>query len=158
MSKRLSEYCFTNDTLVSLANGRIKFIGEIKENDIVLSANGVPTKVIKIFKHKINEEILEIKHTLNGFNLKTTYNHPILSTSREDGLCYYGSKCFIGNKKECDSCKRTIPKKVFIEAGDLRKGDFLYAPGIQLVGEYDEDINEDLAWILGLFVDRKSVV
>jgi hypothetical protein len=153
-SKSFTEYCVLPDTLISLSDGRVKEISKITEGEEVLSADGKPTKVIKVFRREVDEELLEIKHTLNGFGLKVTYNHPILISLREDNVCYYrnSKKCFKNCFDACRDCKKTLSTKDYMEAGDLRVGDYVFSPSLAFDYENSTELTEDLAWALGLFV------
>lgn len=155
-SKTQSDYCFVPDTLISMRDGHPKEIQDVKVGDVVMSAAGVPTTVIKTFKREVSEEIVNINHSLNGFKLRCTKNHPILSTSREDNLCFYShsptGKCFEGNRERCGECRKTVSTRDFTPAGELRVQDVIFSPGLAYTEGGSDSFDTEDAWVFGLFV------
>lgn len=156
-AKTAEQYCFVPDTKITMSDGRVKNIKDIMVGDTVLSADGKDTTVLKLFENKYAGDLLRINSSLNGFDLITTPNHPILSSNREDFACFYREKgnsvvsCFPGRMPECSSCRKTKPLKEFSPASALRVGDIVYSPGISSKNTADV-MSKDDAYICGLFV------
>lgn len=154
-SKTRNDYCFPPGTLVSMADGSQRPIESIAAGDFVLSSTGVPTKVTALMERNVQEELVEIRHTINGIPLLCTGNHPILSSHRELFSCYYvhntaaSRTCFPGATQWCHQCRKPHVAPHFVEAEDLRDGDSVYSPAISNTST--SDLDEFSAYMIGLF-------
>lgn len=122
-------YCFEPHTQILMADGSQQCISSVVEGDLVRSHDGSINRVVKVNKRATqNEKMLKIKIAgICGEDfsfLKVTPGHKIFVDSN--------------NKIKC------------IEAGSLKKGDFLLSPC-----NYDRDedfkISNDFAWLIGIY-------
>lgn len=90
--------CFTGDTLVTTPGKHVP-ISEIKEGDFVISAEGFKRKVNKVWITPYKGTFISLKVRYNNRPIKCTPNHPFL-----------------------------VKDKGWVEAKDLKKGDFLCIP------------------------------
>ena len=92
--------CLAPDTMVVSAKGYVR-IDDLRPGDFVLSADGRFHKIEWMSRHKVDEDIYEIKAVGTNYNDFATGNHPYLVW---------------------DKAKKTAS---FVEAKDLRSGDLL---------------------------------
>lgn len=78
-------YCFAENTPILMDDFSIKPISEVKEGDSVIDSSGKPTKVLKTFKHLLdNKKALVLKSRAIAGNLICSFNHPFLVQTREE--------------------------------------------------------------------------
>jgi len=157
---RRSDYCFIKGTEVTTWDGCIVPIEDIKEGDYVMDQNGSPTKVIKLFCRQVDEDVVRIKTSLSGIDTVTTKNHPILTLPGEASGFYNIDNChYYAKINDLPVCEREgfgsfSISPDFISAGFLRPKDFVFCPIIDVreFRQLPEDVDEQFAWVCGLFV------
>lgn len=134
----LNLICVPENTKVITEGYIPKKINEIKVGEKVLTHLGRFKKVKEVFERNYQGEIIEIK--VSKFrSLKLTPNHPVLALPRKNIQCYFShSRNYIPVCREFNgkiNCKKRCQKwinfswePIFIEAKDLRKGDFVAIP------------------------------
>jgi intein/homing endonuclease len=164
-AKTRREYCFVGDTLITMYDGTVKPITDVAIGDKVLDAQGKIVEVIETFKNHVIEDLITYKTTLNGLTSKTTKNHPILISNREDfGKCFYQVNgnaetisCLPSSKAKCVDCKKNLDiQKDFVPAGEIRLKDIIYSPFHSKEYFIREDFTEEDAWVFGLFMAEGS--
>ncbi len=155
-----AQYCFLPETLITMHDGTLKSIADVQEGEYVLSADGNSTKVIKSFTRSYNDNIVVFKNNINGFETKCTKNHPILSVPLENSICHHkvinqqvknSFSCFNEGSDYCQHCRKDLFKPTFMEAENLKVNDLIFAPSIHRQDLVDMHLDEEYAWILGLF-------
>jgi len=121
--------CVPPDTMIITFNG-VKPISEVKVGDFVLTHKGHFKKVVKVFKRKYKGKLVEIKPWgFANFSLKLTPEHPVLAIVRKGKA----------RKAIKDNLK-------WVEARNLKKGDFIVFPIIQ-------NKSEKIVFDLSKFID-----
>ena len=82
-----SRFCITADTIVTMSNGDMKNISELKDGDIVMTINPKtllkePSRIYNWFERE-SEKLLELT-TMSGRTIKCTTEHPFLI--RKNGI------------------------------------------------------------------------
>ena len=108
--------CFAGDTLLHTADG-IKPIQEIKEGDLVLGQRGRYREVRKCMAYNQTDPMVEIdvKHAITP--LKVTSGHPLWAIR--------GIPMEQANQRSYDWLEKGKVKPEWVEAGELRKGDYV---------------------------------
>ena len=75
-------YCFAGDTPIVMHDFTVKPISEIKIGDKVIDADGRPTPVLNIFKHKGDNRALVMKSRGIAGELVCSKNHPFMIFTR----------------------------------------------------------------------------
>lgn len=150
--------CFLDGTLVTMSDGTVKAIEEIRPGDKVLSDKGTIRTVKKKFDNFYDGEIVEFGTAGNMGSVRATRDHKVLAIKRNEILCLH-----VGNNRSCkpdaketDACLQHkcggIDVEKYIgwrEVGSLEKGDYLLMP----MSQPDNDaIPASLAYLFGLFV------
>lgn len=124
--------CFLPDSPVIIANGETKNIQNIEVGDKVISHTGELRKVYNVLEYDADEEMYSIQ-ILGGRKIKCTNNHRILALPREE--CKYSATKMPRCSKFCakyDKCPRretsALQEPVWVEAQDLKQGDFVAVP------------------------------
>lgn len=131
------ERCVTEDTDIISTNFITKMAKEIEINDSVITQDGSISEVIDKYTEFINESIIEIKSSLFNQYYKTTKEHRYLAIKSEfcSQKCKKDRICFNKTRNRCIVCKNKYflnYKKEWIKAEDLKTGDFLVLPKIQI--------------------------
>lgn len=114
---RTGRGCFTEDSLVHTEN-EIKSIKDIKTGDKVITESGEFNSVLNTMKYEIEEDLIQIKH--------------IYGTDK-----YYPTICTLDHKILINR----DDKVNWIEAGDIKHGDFVCTPKIELEDRLDNTID-----------------
>ena len=132
VSAGIDFYCLDGSTPILMANGEQKPISSIREGDLVRSHDGSSNEVLEVHSRHTKEDMLAVK--IDGVNqdtLKITKGHTVFIMKDE--------------------------KILEIQAGSLKKGDYLLSPCL-----YEENyssniyINNDLAWLIGVYSAKGS--
>jgi intein/homing endonuclease len=164
-AKNPSEYCFLPGTYVTMHDGTVKPIEDIKEGDSVAAADGSKTTVLKTFVRDVDETIADITTSVDGTPISATLNHPVLSSPYEDAVCAFVKKsagsrqpsCIPGLREACHSCRKARTQRSFVAVSDLQVGDLVYSPVLQELGSYPAAVDDEYAWVLGLYMAEGSV-
>lgn len=163
-AKTPREYCFTPDTLITMADGARKPISDIKIGDTVMSSSGYPTKVTQLFRRDVDEEICHIKTSINGRVIRTTKNHPILALPADVahflGIYNGCSKNLTMNYLPCGSLRKEFSsikiEPAFVDAESLVPHDIVFSPVLKNIDGSESDLDVEEAWVLGLFTAEGS--
>lgn len=162
-SRRQSDYCFVPGTLITMADGTTRDVMFVREGDSVLDADGHPTRVVAAAVRRVSEEVVVFENSLNGHVTAVTGNHPFLALPAEAGdmlpICNRRNSRRLNSLPLSDvkGWEKFIPKPDFVQAGDLRFGDFIVAPAVEKRPElWDGFCDEDDAWVYGLFLAEGS--
>ncbi|MFH1609363.1 MAG: LAGLIDADG family homing endonuclease, partial [Candidatus Bipolaricaulota bacterium] len=162
-SKTRADYCFVPGTRVSMADGTRRAIEDVQVGDLVLSATGLPTRVTALLPSVVDECLVVLRTSANGMTLRVTEAHPILSSPREAFSCYYRTtqpgtrSCFPGTLPACTRCQRVSPVPTFVESGNLRKDDTVYAPAVLPdPSAVVPALSPEDAYVVGLFMAEGS--
>lgn len=105
--------CIPEDKLI-YCNDTFVPIQDVKDNDIVITHNGNPNKVLKTFKRNVDSNIINIQ-LYNDFEpLELTKEHPVYVIKREKFITKHGKF-------------KNIPliKPEWIESKNIKKGDVI---------------------------------
>ena len=120
----LQFYCFTPDTLVQMADGRLCRISDVRAGDRVVRGDGTTGAVARTFSRHGDEDIYRIRIAgLTTFPLKCTAGHELK----------------IGNASG---------KVEFRQASTLQSGEFLLTP---CPNPGATSVDKNLAWLVGLY-------
>ena len=125
-------------------------IPEIKEGDTVLNSNGENTMVEKTIKRPFDGELINIQPISVGNTFSLTPEHPVLAISRDKVL---QSKRKNRRLSDYNNNKLSNVEPEFIEAGELRNGDFLIYP-INQVKIDNFDLDETKMKFLGYYLSE----
>jgi ribonucleoside-diphosphate reductase alpha chain len=134
--------CFAPDTRVFTADGP-KRIAEVREGDLVLTSKGEYRRVTEAMAYDQTDPMvsIDVKHSV--LPVEVTAGHPVMAL-RGLGRA----------KKTAASLKKLSQGKAkleWVDAGDLRKGDYVAQPVPQDV-VFDNSITEDDAYLYGLML------
>jgi hypothetical protein len=157
------DYCFVPGTEITIGDGSVKPIELIEVGDAVMDAGGNPTKVVQLFKHNVDEDLVVLKGSLFQQELIVTDNHPVLALPAEMGRFYnidnalYGTKINKDPLCEVEGFESFLCPPAFVDAGKMRQKDFIFAPVLQIDDSvWDGFCDEEEAWIYGLFTAEGS--
>ena len=138
--------CITPETKIYI-NNNIKKASEVNKGDKVLTIDGSWQRIIKKYCREIEEDIYRIKpQGLNEFCM--TGEHPVWGIKADRK--YYGNK-----RKKFSNYTDNDYKFEWIEAKELKKGDFIALPKIK---EFDNKIfNDDLMRLFGYYVAEGNI-
>lgn len=140
----IAEGCFKPGTPVLTESGW-KNIEDITHKDVVFTSDGNFHKVHKTMDTPISE-CVDIRVDTSAWNITCTTNHPFLTVVDP----YPNNKTGLREK----IAQKKIEKLDFkyIEGGDLKQGDLLVQsiPQQEILPDYGFEIDEDMAWFLGL--------
>jgi len=152
-------------SLITMSDGTLKQIKDIKIGEYVLTHLGNKKKVVNIFKKptsKVIEEhlkIYKIKTVGIPNSLIISGKHPILASKFEEVLCD-NPKCKIRKVRvlprhlKCSNCGKINKKEFspeFIKMKNIEKNDIVYAPFNNDVVE-NENFNEKLCYLMGYWL------
>lgn len=109
--------------IITMSDGTIKPIEEIKTGDLVLSHSGKVSRVLDVFSRHINEEILEIKIAGMHLPLKITKEHPLFVAFKSK--THYLDKNIYTVRRRLDLSEKDFEWE---DAGKVSVGDALYMP------------------------------
>lgn len=129
-----------------------KSIKNIKKGDDVLTHNGKFKKVLKVFKRKINEKILNIKTQTGELQLTKEHSIYAFKTNRK----YYSNNKLSNFKGNINDIKFD-----WIKAKDLNIGDYVQLPRLNLKDFNYLEINNKINKLLGVYlaeghIDKKN--
>ena len=114
--------CFVLGTLVTMADGTVKPIEDVRVGESVLGGDGMPHKVKNVMSREVDEDIVDIRPTGFGEHIQCTSNHPFWAIEK--------IRC-----NRCEShdihpyrCKDTHSGKTpprWMNAGELDKGMYI---------------------------------
>lgn len=138
--------CITPETKIYI-NNNIKKASEVNKGDKVLTIDGSWQRIIKKYCREIEEDIYRIRpQGLNEFCM--TGEHPVWGIKADRK--YYGNK-----RKKFSNYTDNDYKFEWIEAKELKKGDFIALPKIK---EFDNKIfNDDLMRLFGYYVAEGNI-
>lgn len=111
--------CLSKDTLVMVADG-LKPISQIEVGETVITASGVPSKVVKVWNNGSRDKLRRINcESLAAFPLDVTPDHRVLVWGRIDG------------------------KPIWKKAADVTAGDLLREPVVRFDGSRDHHVCVD---------------
>lgn len=144
--------CLTPETLITMADGTLKEIKDIKVGDMVLSARGVPRRVNELYIREKNGPINRIRVTGATDSIRVTDGHGIPTISRAAWNSASKKYRWDSTADAVDMVKFASslePEKVM--AGDMKKGAMLQRPIARAVS-IDSDLDGvDMAWFLGYY-------
>lgn len=143
--------CFIEGTMVTMADGSVKSIEQIREGEYVMSHKGIPRRVLSTFQKQYTGDLVTIKAKGYAFDVTATADHRFVT--------YPG----IPNRK--DSKKRghvDDQTPVWQPVGDLAVGDRVLisrvnAPEDITIFELDVPsqqviLDEKMGWLLGIYL------
>jgi hypothetical protein len=133
----IDETCFVKNQLVITNNG-IKKIKDIDFKDKLLNKNGCWQNIKRIFKRKVDEEIIEIKPFYNPYGIKLTKNHSVKIIKR--------------SYVRGDWWREHLPDVDWIKAENIKKNDALVYP----LSKNDKSIDKEWEWFIGLYIAEGS--
>ena len=118
--------CFLPGNLVTLSDGKVKPIENVKPGDMILTKNGLSYPVTKTLSYDCNEKIYKI--TVN-----TDTYHPIYCTDNHQFWVMRGAPCDLDRKKCSKHCikscrKRSSFNKEWVRADELSVYDWVFYP------------------------------
>lgn len=148
--KYINNNCFTPGTAITMHDGTVKSIEDVKENDLVRTHLGRVRRVTQTFQTEVSSPILEIKPRGTTERLYVTEEHPFFvfrpptecvhcgapisrklrAISHLLGRHYCSKACFF-KKKVKNSCLLKGKAGEFVAAGSLNKTDFTATPVVQ---------------------------
>jgi len=149
--KILDVGCFPAGTEIETPSGGCP-VEDIAVGDKVITHLGRSRKVVDTFRFE-GKDLLEVK-SCYGYSVQCTPEHPFYVVRRGGVKCYYGvdQQCNTSGEDfsctNCGSANKFVPE--WVEAGDLRLGDFLCVRKETLVEEGAS--SKDLAILLGFYV------
>ena len=166
--KFINNNCFIPGTSITMADGTVKPIEDIRVGDSVLTHQGRARQVIETFCHDVDGELLEIKVRGSNERLFVTPEHPFFAfrPNTECAACggsitrkhrtvshllgkhYCSKECYYQHKVPN---AELLHDKVgeFVEASGLTINDFASMPVIR--GEQDVGLTLGQARLVGLF-------
>ena len=166
-------FCFTENIVITLANGGTKKIKSIELGDRVITHLGNIEKVTEVFVREIEQDIVEFQYVGDNRTLEVTPNHEFYSLLSSEVRCtrykeddpkaliclpYKRTQCFVKKKMvngdihtyECQKPRTDlIPKWRPIQ--ELQVGDYVATPIIKTVIENPE-YSEEMCKLLGYFL------
>ncbi len=128
-------------------------IEAIHPGDVVLNANGEETTVRAIMTRPFKGDLIEITPLSPGNRFRLTPEHPVLCVPREE--VRVKRKARHGWLPEVDTQKLLAATPRYVEAGELREGDFLVFPVSQVTRD-DERFTTDVMRLLGYYLAEGS--
>lgn len=161
------DWCLTEDSLITMSDGSVMPIKDVKIGDSVLTHTGEYKKVIEISKRLTKEEMVILDAPGMIAPLHATSRHPIFSQSRKSleclrdfrqickpgavGICYSGKK-ISGGVQTCVTNSNTSTFE-WVESGELEMGDY-----VQVVKTPEgTGINNNLAKFIGYYLAEGSI-
>jgi DNA polymerase-3 subunit alpha len=156
-----SRGCFIPNTSILLSNGQTKKIQDIIVGDEVISHKGNYKKVNKIFEYDCKEEMIKIKGN-DSDEITCTNNHEFFAVKSSHCYKYKNNgKTRVWCSPTCESYKHCNESFEFnpewIEAKDLKVGDYLCYPKIKENTKKDNIILDLKDFDKDLFFDEKFV-
>lgn len=154
--------CFPKGTLIYDPNFEYVPIEKIKEIGQVRGCDGNLEKINSVYKRQYKGNLYHIK-TLYGFNINVTEEHPFLSIRKQDVLCRKRPNkepiCNTNKNGRCSICNRKkFDNPIFIEAKNLKKGDYLAIPRNISSTYQNQKINISLAKFLGWYLAEGNIM
>ena len=137
---RYINQCFGPDTIVYTINGPKK-ISNITNNDLVITIDGSPKKVLGVKKSNINKNILKIK---------STYSADFVSVTKEHQIYVLRDQKKINHKVIINRLEKNIIKCEYISAGELNTNDILCYPIPKIDNNFI--IDNDIARFYGILL------
>jgi hypothetical protein len=154
-------HCFPPGAPVSLIDGSVKFIEDLKVGDKVLNGLGEKTEVVGTFSHDVDTSITKIKVRGVQDIIDCTQNHPfrIYTSDQVDckfpnigmGACKSGTKNLCKQRK-CEGIDFGASK--FIFAQDLKVGDYICSPSMV---SSNKVLNKNQLRLLGYYAAEGSL-
>ncbi len=117
------EKCLTPDVGILMEGGVTKRIADVVVGDRVIDHLGQPRLVTETHSRMVNEDILSlVTHADHSSPLTMTRNHPVLAIRAQD----FGKESHVRTGR----LDRGL-RPEFIEAGDLREGDWVCRPRLE---------------------------
>lgn len=148
---------------------------DIKVGDLVLSHDGKPHKVNKVYERQYNGNVTNVV-CHGGVSLAVTEDHPVLIYRRKrQGIQL--SNVLI--KENSPPMYRNLERfeSVWVRASDIKSGDYLVSPRLSLskettIPEWDENkkknatrikianlvANNDFAWLFGYYIGDGNII
>ena len=156
-------YCFIPGTQITMADGTLRNIEEVREGDMVLDKDGAETPVVACLSRSVDEDLVTYRNTFNGFTTVATAEHPIWTAPAEHGVCLFrkhdnpaSPTCWRGTLPECTTCRARPLEFSFARAGSLRNGDYVSSPIPYFTDSTSNDLSHEDCWVLGLFTAEGS--
>lgn len=163
MTRMAAEYyvvgeCPKKGTYITMYDGSIKKIEDVRQGDEVMTHTGRPGRVTAVMKRDVDEEVMVLEST-SGQKLKITKEHPIFTYKgneqiyNENGIADWhkvsGAK--IHNRIKIATSKL---KADWVEAKDIHALDYVTMPLIHKEREKDVDeLTLDKCRLLGMFAN-----
>ena len=168
--KYINNNCFVPGTLVTMADGTVKPIEDVRVGDEVLTHKGRSRRVLRTYQNPSSGQVLEIKYRASNERLYVTPEHPFFVFRPQEGCVrcgqpikhaskcishlldrfYCSRACFYALKRQK---KELLAEKQgeFIPASDLRDHhDFVTLPVPQET--HAVDLTPGQARLIGLFL------
>lgn len=151
----LNDVCVPPNTPILTEYGELP-ISTVQEGDRVMTHKGIWRTVTATMKRKFSGERVDLILSGSYRQLQATHNHPVLII-REDMVRRCGGS--VSNKKRrhtyngtdsCVVCCETVPETSWVEAGDVRAGDYVVFPRTPELT--DTPLTEDECWLLGMYL------
>jgi len=149
--------CFPAGQKVTLADGSIKNIEEIKINNEVLTIDGRKSLVEEVFDRDYEDNLYEI-NSYGKDPIKCTKDHPFFILKKEDSSCikyskkYNKNKCTTLSKKICfrdnNICHHKL-KFSWVNASELKVGDYILVPKYKMK---KTKFSENLMFLFGIYL------
>ena len=146
------EGCLPADELVSLGSA-MEQIQEVSRGERVVTHEGRKRLVNETYVHPHNGQMLTIVPQSSASSFRLTPEHPVLAVRRESVAARAGRNGWL---PEASTAKLMSAEPEFVEAGELKVGDFL----VYVVPDEETDdssLSETLLKILGVYLAEGSV-
>jgi len=150
--------CLTPNSNITMGNATLKLLSEVKIGDEVITHSGRVGKVNEIFDRVIIDDLYHVYIKGHKDSLDATKQHPFFILKQEEANCpkyKTGTLCKLGQWEVCKGCtKLDLGEPDFVEARDLRIGDYVLTPIIKQ--ESSVDFSKEFVRLLGYFVAEGS--
>ena len=156
------DICFTKGTPIDTDKG-LKNIEDIEEGDTVLTHTGTWRQVLKPMKNIHSGELLRIVSSGDiADESYVTPNHPYFAVRQELMAVCHGSvsgakrKCVPGEDNTiCSLCSKPLALPSWVEASELRLGDYLTYP---VPCANIQGVSDDQAYLLGMYAGNGHLI
>ncbi len=141
--------CFVPGTNITMADGSVKKIEDVQENDLVMTHLGHGKKIIRTMARETSENVLKIKVSGTPGYILCTKDHPFLCMKSNRLLHAYSNATSTNGKRwYSDNYNGHLD---WVEAKNLSKGDAIHSPSAKIEDKHLLNLDEDTAFVLGLY-------